>query len=75
MLFPTVGGVVVGLLDQFATGLPNQRRFDDARINSFTEGRIANDVFEQESFVVFGSGGEVELGDEFVAAAGEEGFM
>ncbi|MFM7885569.1 MAG: hypothetical protein ACKPCM_02495 [Pseudanabaena sp.] len=50
--------------------MPNQRRFDDSGIDGFTQGRIANDVFEQESFVVFGGGGEVELGDKFAAAAG-----
>jgi hypothetical protein len=70
VLFPTVGSVVIGLFDQFAAGLPNQGCFDDARIDGFAQGRIANDVFEKESFVVFGGGGEVELGDEFTAAAG-----
>jgi ABC-type Fe3+-siderophore transport system permease subunit len=43
--------------------------------NGFAQQRIANDVFEQESFVVFGSSGEVELGDEFATAACQEGFV
>ena len=71
MLFPTVGGVVVGLLHQCAAaGFPNERGFDNARIHGFTEGCIANNMFEQESFIIFGGGGEIQLGDEFAAAAG-----